>query len=385
MNFINCKLSKLLLIFLFCLFSSSFYGVKIGYSKNQNIENEENLMEDKKKSIYDSSKNLVAEINWTKVKENMNISKTNLVIWEKDNIEEKFINKVDTLYENKKNKRDNKLNQYSLSSLNRSLIFNDHIVGPDISWIVPSGFGWNKKYKFDFTARGHNTRIPEPINKKFFGWNDGDALGLLSYQFLHLEKSSFGVNFGVRSLYQGDGAVGGGTAIGEGNSAGFRWDYRLSDSSGFAFGAEQLIHFDNTTDSGRNIYITASKAWWSDEYDGHKFFPLYIATAGVATGRMAVGTIKGFCSDLIDSGTDLVNYPSLCWAPVFSLASVFNEKLSTYFEYNSRFFLLGTSYAPFRNIPLRGNFGLILSDHVDNYKMHSGSEMNWVFNLSLGF
>ena len=70
MNFINCKLRKLVLVFLFCLFSSSFYGVKIGYSKNHNLENEENFMDDKKKSIYDSSNNLLAEINWTKVKEN---------------------------------------------------------------------------------------------------------------------------------------------------------------------------------------------------------------------------------------------------------------------------------------------------------------------------
>ena len=383
MNFINCKLSKLFIIFLFCLFSSSFYGVKTGYRKNHNSENKKNLMHDKKKLIYSSTTDLLAEINWTTVKENKSDSKSNFIIWGKDNTGKNYIDIIDTSY--KKNK-DNKLNQYSLSSLNRSLIFNDHIVGPDISWIVPPGFGWNKKYKFDFTARGHNTRIPDPIKKKFFGWNDGDAVGLFSYQFLHLEKSSFGLNFGVRSLYEGDGSAGGQSAIGEGNSAGFRWDYRLSESSGFAFGAEQLIHFDNTTDSGRNIYITASKAWWSDEYDGHKFFPLYVATAGLATGRMAVGTIKGFCSDLIgSSGTDLVNYPSLCWAPVFSLASVFNEKLSAYFEYNSRFFLLGTSYAPVRNIPLRGNFGLILSDHVDNYKLHSGSEMNWVFNLSLGF
>ena len=383
MNFINFKLRKLILIFLFCLFSSGFYGVKIGYRKNPNIENKENLMQDKKKLINSSNTNLLAEVNWSKVKDTKNSSQSNLIIWERDIIDEKYIDITKTLYEN--NKVD-KLNKYNLSSLNRSLIFNDHIVGPDIGWIVPPGFGWNKKYKFDFTARGHNTRIPEPINKKFFGWNDGDAVGLFSYQFLHLEKSSFGVNFGFRSLYEGDGAAGGQTGIGEGKSAGFRWDYRLSESSGLAFGAEQLIHFDSTTDSGRNIYVTASKAWWSDDYDGHKFFPLYIATAGVATGRMAVGTIRGFCSDLIGSdGTDLTHYPNLCWAPVFSLASVWNQKVSTYFEYNSRFFLLGSSYAPFNNIPLRGNFGLILSDHVDNYKLHSGSEMNWVFNLSLGF
>ena len=30
-------------------------------------------------------------------------------------------------------------------------------------------------------------------------------------------------------------------------------------TAGFAFGAEQLLHFDGETDSGRDIYLTASK------------------------------------------------------------------------------------------------------------------------------
>lgn len=274
----------------------------------------------------------------------------------------------------------------SINSLNRSLVFNDQWIGPDISWIVPSGLGWNKKYKFDFTARGHNTQIPDPKTKKFFKWNDGDAVGLISYQFLHREKSSFGINFGVRSLYQGDQASGGASAIGEGLSGGFRWDYRLSKDSGLAFGAEQLVHFDSVTDTGRNIYLTASKAWWSSKYNDVGFFPLYVATAGVGTGRMAVGNIKGLCSNSLGGdGTEIYSQRSLCWSPVFSLARVWNEKFSTYFEYNSRFFLLGSSYAPLKKVPIRGNFALILSDHIDNYKLHNGSEMNWVFNLSLGF
>ena len=67
----------------------------------------------------------------------------------------------------------------------------------------------------------------------------------------------------------------------------------------------------------------------------------------------------------------------------FFIAKVWDKNFSTYFEYNSRFFLLGSSYAPFEKVPIRGNFALILSDHVDNYKLHNGSEMNWVFNLSL--
>ena len=307
----------------------------------------------------------------------------------KKKIEWQFMKPQETLHLEEKVKtlkEQNKKKKVNLTSLNRSIVFNNRKVGPDISWIVPPGLKWNKRYKFDFTARGHNTQIPEPAKKNFFGWNDGDAVGLISYQFLHKEKTSFGLNFGIRSLYEGYKAAGGGTAVGDGLSSGFRWDYALSDNSGLAIGAEQLIHYDGTTDTGRNIYLTLSKAWWSSEFNGYGQFPLYIATAGLGTGRMAVGTIKGMCSDILGgSGTEVGYKRSLCWAPVFSIAKVWNENLSTYFEYNSRFFIAGSSIAPIKNIPLRGNFAIILSDHVDNYKVHSFSEMNWVFNLSLGF
>ena len=285
-------------------------------------------------------------------------------------------------------------NQYSLSknlkprtinTLNRSIVFDNKIVGPDISWNVPPGFSWNEKYKFDLSVRGHNTSIPNPPNMNFFGWNNGDAVGLISYQFLEFKKSTFGINFGLRSMYEGS-ELGGSTSFGEGQSAGFRWDYKLSNNSGIAVGAEQLIHFDELTDTGRNIYVTASKAWWRNDSLKGETFPVDIATAGIGSGRMAIGNVKGLCSDLFGGdGTEIGLERRLCWAPIFSLARVWNEKLSTFFEYNSRLFLLGSSIAPVSNIPLRGTFALIISDHRDNYKIHDISELTWTFNLSLGF
>ena len=119
-------------------------------------------------------------------------------------------------------------------NINRSIVFENELIGPDISWIVPPGLKWNRKYKFDLTTRGHNTQIPDPKVKRFFAWNEGDAVGLFSYQFLHKRKYSFGLNLGIRSLYQGDGASGGASAIGEGLSSGFRYDYELSDKCLFS-------------------------------------------------------------------------------------------------------------------------------------------------------
>ena len=318
------------------------------------------------------------------------------IYWEKTNIGE--INKKEIIWQKIKNNQDNKIvnketiindnlsenNVGSISSFNRSIVFNDSIVGPDISWFVPPGFKWNKKYKFDSSAMGHSGRFEKGRNgKNFWGWNNGDAVGILHYQFLNNKKSSFGLNYGIRSIYSGS-AGGGTTAVGEGQSLGFRIDRKLSPTEGYSFGAEQLLHFDGLTDSGRNIYFTLSKALWSNNESGK--FPLDIYTFGVATGRMAEGNIKFLCSDLLGgSGTEIHNQRSLCWAPVFSISRVYNQKISTFFEYNSKWFILGSSIIPFNEIPLRGTFAVQISDHIDNYKLNNFDEVKWVFRLSLGF
>jgi len=370
---------KLIRNFLFFVFLTIlFNNFKYVYGAYQN-----NLTKEKHNKLIfqkDSSKTtseLSAELNWERVDKNKNI-----IMWEFLSDDDEIIKKLNKDMRNNKSKSNKSLNSH-----NRSIVFNNEIIGPNVSWLFPPGFKWNTKYKFNSSIRGHNTRIPEPQNKKFIGWNDGDATGLISYQFLHKNKSSFGLNLGIRSIYQGDDAEGGHTPFGEGISSGFRWDYELDDTSGFALGAEQLIHFDSLTDTGRNIYITVSKGWWSNKFEGEGIFPLYVTTAGLGTGRMAVGgKIKGLCSDLFDGdGTDYGKFNRLCWAPVFSLASVWNEKFSTFLEYNNRFFILGNSFSPFKNIPVQGTLGLIISDHIDNYKIHNASEFNWAFNISLGF
>ena len=318
--------------------------------------------------------------------------------WKKIDIEKKYEKNV--FWEKIKNDNDNenlfdikenikyqdlaKHNNESITSFNRSIVFNNSIVGPDVSWLVPPGFKWNNKHKFDASVRGHSGRFEKGRRgKSFWGWNSGDAVGQFYYQFLNNEKTSFGLNLGVRSVYSGS-AMGGSTAVGESQSLGFRFDRKISPTEGFSFGAEQLLHFDGLTDTGRDIYLTFSKGLWRNNTNGQ--FPLDVYTFGVATGRMAEGNIKFLCSDLLGgSGTEVLNQRSLCWAPVFSISRVFSKKFSTFFEYNSKWFLLGTSIIPFNEIPLRGTFAVQLSDHIDNYKLNNFDELKWVFRLSLGF
>ena len=218
--------------------------------------------------------------------------------------------------------------------------------------VSSSRFIWNKKYKFDASIRGHSGRFERGRKgKSFWGWNSGDAVGQFYYQFLNNEKTSFGLNYGIRSVYKGS-AVGGTSEIGEGQSLGFRIDRKISQTEGISFGAEQLLHFDGLTDTGRDIYLTLSKAKWSN--NNIEQFPLDIYTFGIATGRMAEGNLKFLCSDFLGgSGTEVNNQRRLCWAPVFSISRVFTKKFSTFFEYNSKRFLLGSSFIPFNEIPLR--------------------------------
>ena len=338
-----------------------------------------NLLDFKKNSQYLKTHS----ISWEEVDSKFKKEKT--IKWEQIS-EEDFSNTIEL----QNNLKSSNSKHTRINIINRSLVFNNERIGPDISWVIPPGLKWNNNYKFDLTTRGHNSAMNWEEGRelgvygkrKIFGWNKGDAVALISYQFLHLDKSSFGVNFGVRSLDQSNG----GTKIGEGLSGGFRFDYELSETSGIAFGAEQFLHFDRTTDTGRNMYITASKGWWSKEFNGIGIFPLYIATGGFGTGRLAVGNVKGLCSDAFGGdGVHNKKFGRLCWAPIFSLAAVWDEQVSTFFEYNSRLFILGSSYAPFQDFPLRATLGFILSDYDDDYKLHDFSEVNWIFNLSLGF
>lgn len=367
------------------LFTTNLF---IAESSKTNEESYKNNKDTNKRESFTSQGNInklnTYSINWEKVNPQSRQEKN---LWEKITDKE-----FDTNRKLKDDFKTKKIQTQKINVINRSLVFDNERIGPDISWVIPPGFRWNKKYKFDLTTRGHNTKMnweekkeSENLgNRKIFGWNKGDAVALISYQFLHFDKSSFGLNLGVRSLEQS--SLSGGTSIGEGLSGGFRFDYELSETSGLAFGGEQFLHFDSLTDTGRNLYFTASKGWWSDKYNGVGIFPLYIATGGFGTGRLAVGNIKGLCSDAFGGdGVHIFKRGRLCWSPIFSLAAVWDEQFSTFFEYNSRLFVIGNSYTPFQKIPLRASLGLILSDYDDDYKLHDFSEINWIFNLSLGF
>tara|TARA_Y100000589_G_C27095975_1_gene605946 strand:+ start:133 stop:1017 length:885 start_codon:yes stop_codon:yes gene_type:complete len=287
------NIDKNLFIFIFLIFFISIKPI-LGYEilLNQLFE--------KNREAQDEAGE-IASIKWMKLESGL---KDNKMKWQIEG-KEVFLKKSNKTSEN--NLLDNNTSLGSLNILNRSIVFNNEIIGPDISWLVPPGFQWNSKYRFDSSIRGHNRR---KTGQPFWGWNGGDAVGQFYYQPYMTNDYSAGINLGMRSIYSGS-SPGGGTAIGEGLSAGFRIDKKISKTAGISFGAEQLIHFDGLTDTGRDLYLTISKGWWSNNLEGE--FPLYTATFGFATGKMAEGNIKGACTDLFGgSGTEVLHQRNLC-------------------------------------------------------------------------
>ena len=103
-----------------------------------------------------------------KIKSDNYVTDLSRIKWEKFNIEEKYKNEV--IWKKIENNKSNVLqkkevikpedlfkdNNLLIGSFNRSIVFNDLRVGPDISWLVPPGFKWNNFYKLDFSLRGNS-------------------------------------------------------------------------------------------------------------------------------------------------------------------------------------------------------------------------------------
>ena len=268
----------------------------------------------------------------------------------------------------------------ALQALNRSIAFNDNTPGPDLAWKVPQGFRWSEQWFLDFSVAGANTHPP---NSSFWAWNNGDAVGDLHVRVFQQQNWSFGINATFRSVYQGNNAAGGTTAIGDGFATGFRLDYALSKTSGIALGAEQLIQYDSNNDSGRNLYLVGSKGWWLGGRAGQ--FPLLVGTAGFGTGRLGDNPSLQFaCIDSVNASID-VNQPyPLCWSPIGSAALLFNSYWSLFSEYNSQDWLAGVSVNTNDGFPLRLSWGVLFANKGSNYNYVGDNNLRWFFRASVG-
>jgi hypothetical protein len=272
-----------------------------------------------------------------------------------------------------------------LQALNRSIAFGDGLVGPDISWNIPNGFRWSQRWFGDVSVLGQSRRKQD---EDFFGWNDGDGVFIASANILQAGSWSVGLNTSFRSVYQGSDAAGGSTPVGEGVSSGFRIATAIGDTGGIAFGGEQVIQWDDKTDTGRNLYLMASKGWWMGS--GGKNYPLLIANGGVGTGRFANQSILSWnnplrfaCIKGVEnrSGTFSVDN-DLCWSPIGTISLVVNEWWGMFVEYRSGTAQVAASMNLTGGIPLRLTWGV---NFANKNEVQDWDELTWVFRASFGF
>ena len=317
-----------------------------------------------------------SEIRWEKVKTNIRSNDKTDLQW--DLLEANDLNSLNKKY-NFEMSDNNNNSSSKIRSFNRSIVFENKFIGPDLTFLVPIGFKSSEMMNLDFSIRGWNRR---PKNSNFWAWNGGDAVGQIFVNAIKNKKSSFGFSFGLRSLYEGN-IRGGATSIGEGKSMGFRWDYQLNAKEGIALGAEQLLQFDDKTDTGRDIYITYSKAFWDNK--NQRIFPLVVFTGGIGTGYFSLWEDTKFaCSDLFGgAAVDISKYHQLCWGPFGAASFVFNDKFSSFIEYNNYSIMVGSSYTPLDKIRL--TFGATLAESYDNYKFKNSNNLRWFSRVSIGF
>ena len=265
----------------------------------------------------------------------------------------------------------------ALQALNRSIAYGDGLVGPDMGIKVPNGFRWSKRWFADASINGRNRRRN---GEEFLAWNNGDATAIVHANIIQSGSWSFTINTSFRSVYQGDSAAGGSTSIGEGISSGFRVATNISNTSGIALGGEQILQWDDKTDTGRNFYIIASKGWWLGSQG--KDFPVLVANGGIGTGRFVDETKFG-CIDNVQnrSGTYAIDN-DLCWSPIGSISLAVNEWWGVFAEYQADDGYAGASINLTGGIPLRATWGV---KFANNNEIEEFEEMTWVFRLSLGF
>lgn len=272
-----------------------------------------------------------------------------------------------------------------LYSFNRSIAFSDKTVGPDLAWRVPTGFQWTPHHWLDLTVDGFSRRAD---GQSFAAWNGGDAVAKIFVNIVNTNKFSFTLSQSFRSvsLYSDSNTPGASTAFGEGQSTGFRFGFPLGKNAGLAIGGEQIIQWDNLTDTGRTFYIAASKGWWLGS--GLNPYPLAVANLALGTGRLASDPNTRFaCTDTGENRTGPFSIDNqLCWAPVGSLALIITPYYSIFTEYNSLRWLLGASLAPIPEFPLRFTLAVNAADNIPQNGFGFNSDnTTWSFRFSIGF
>ena len=213
---------------------------------------------------------------------------------------------------------------------------------PEISNYVPNAFVEDWRKISTFSLRGiSKTRHCQGKN---FSSRCIDGVLDIDFNFLNKEKFSLYPKFTIQSLTNR------GTKIGETTSLGFKAAFKTNEKWSFAIGGENIIHFDNKIDLGKNFYLVSSTYYPLFNKKNENPAILFL-NAGIGSDFYGYKG-NGFIGSTYCFGTNTLtgNGRNLCtWGPIGSIALAFNDRFALVSEWFGYSYGVGLSFKPLAN------------------------------------
>ena len=276
--------------------------------------------------------NLEKESNFRELKWNLSPSKNEKdPVWiNSPNNKELFINSQ------KGFQNDTKVKSYGKAISINSIYY------PEISSYVPNAYVQDHDLNITSSIRLiSKTRhcIGQNFSQKCF-----DGVADLDLNLLRGSKYSLNSKFSIQSLTNR------GSDFGEGISMGFKLAKEITSDWSLAIGGENIIHFDDTIDLGRNFYLVTS-TYRTIGKDNKKTPPILFLNAGIGSdfyGYKGNGFLgKTYCfgeNTLTGEGSDFCT-----WGPIGSIALALNDKFTIVNEWFGYSYGVGFSLKPFES------------------------------------
>ncbi len=246
-------------------------------------------------------------------------------------------------------------------AIGRSVIINDYIY-PEISNYVPNAFVEDWRKTFTLSTRGISAT--RHCHGKNFSSGCIDGVLDLDFNLVNADKFSFNPKINVQSL------TGRNSSIGEGVNLGFKTAYKFSDKWSFAFGGENIIHFDKTVDLGRNFYLVGS-TYKPLNKSLKKKGPILFLNAGIGTdfygykGNGYLGNVNCFGKpNLTGEGSNNCNI-----GPIGSISIAFNDRFSFNNEWFGYGYGTGFSVRPIKDSSL--SLSIYATDYIKGFPKYS--------------
>ena len=287
------------------------------------------------------------QLNWENIKEDSN---NEILLWRESEYYQQEVN-------TKKIGKQRIDRILDVRAMGRSVTINDYVF-PEISNYVPNAFVEDWRKTLTVSSRGISaTRMCHGKN-----FSSGCIDGVLDLDFNLINTNSFSFNpkVNIQSL------TGRNTSIGEGLSLGFKAAHKFSDKWSFAIGGENIIHFDETIDLGRNFYLVASTfkpLYKSSQKNG----PILFLNTGVGTdfygykGNGYLGRVNCFGKrTLTGDGTSNCNI-----GPIGSISIAFNDRFSFNNEWFGYGYGTGFSIRPIKDSSL--SLSIYATDYIKGF------------------